>query len=212
MAAVKTPVLDGDGRSGRELELEDAVFAADVKAHLVHEVVRAEQAEQRAGTRAVKTRGLVSGGRTKPWRQKGTGRARAGSIRAPQWTGGGAAFEPRTNFRLKVNRKVRRAAMRAALSAHASAGTLAVLDGSSFDAPSTRRAAELLSEVESPLPLVLVATEDEEHLIRSFRNLEGVVVTVPEELEVGQVVWARSLVITEVALPLVQRRAAGNGK
>jgi large subunit ribosomal protein L4 len=206
---VNAPVLSR--AETRELALEDAVFAADVKPHLVHEVVRAEQAARRAGTRAVKTRGLVSGGRSKPWRQKGTGRARAGSTRAPQWTGGGAAFEPRTNFEVKVNRKVRRAAMRSALSAHASGGTLAVLDGSSFDEPSTRGAAELLAELESARPTVVVATEDEEAVIRSFRNLERVAVTVPAELEVGEIVWAKSLVITEAALPLVQQRAGGGG-
>ena len=94
----------------------------------------------RAGTRGAKSRGLVAGGRSKPWRQKGTGRARAGTIRAPHWTGGGVAFPPvMRSFEVKVNRKARRAALRGALSDHAGAGTLAVLDGTSFEAPSTRR-------------------------------------------------------------------------
>jgi large subunit ribosomal protein L4 len=211
-AGPKVTVLDGDGNASRELTLEDAVFAVEVKPHLVHEVVRAEQAAQRAGTRAVKTRGLVAGGRSKPWRQKGTGRARAGSNRAPQWTGGGVAFEPRTNFGLKVNRKVRRAALRAALSGHASGGTLSVLDGTGFDEPSTARAAQFLAERDSAYPLVIVASEDEEALIKSFRNLDRVAVTVPAELEVADVVRARSLVITEAALPLVQQRATGDGR
>jgi large subunit ribosomal protein L4 len=207
MAAPTVTVLGGDGSPTRELTLDDGVFAAEVKPHLVHEVVRAEQAAHRAGTRAVKTRGLVTGGRTKPWRQKGTGRARAGTTRAPQWTGGGVAFEPRTSFGLKVNRKVRRAAMRAALSAHASGGTLALLDGTAFDEPSTRQAVELLDERETALPVVIVATEDEEALIKSFRNVDRVVITVPAELEVVDIVGARSLLITEAALPLVQQRA-----
>ncbi len=115
------------GRTGT-VDLEDAVFAADVKPHLVHEVVRAEQNLLRAGTAATKSRGLVSGGRSKPWRQKGTGRARQGTIRAPQFTGGGHTFAkvPRT-FVQKVNRKAARAALRAALASHSTAGTIAVV-------------------------------------------------------------------------------------
>src|ERR671934_2900269 len=119
MAAPRAPLLDPAGKSAKSVTLEEAVFGADVKPHLVHEAVRAELNAARAGTRAGKSRGLVAGGRGKPWRQKGTGRARAGTTRAPQWTGGGAAFEPRTNFTVKVNKKARKAAFRAALSAHA---------------------------------------------------------------------------------------------
>ena len=204
----KAPVLSGEGAAGRELELEDGVFAVDVKPHLVHETVRAEQAARRAGTRAVKSRGLVSGGRSKPWRQKGTGRARAGSTRAAQWTGGGAAFAVRTSFDVKVNKKVRRAALRAVLSAHVSAGTLAVLAGDDFDEPSTRQAAGLLAEWGKEAPVVVVCMEDEEAVLKSFRNLDRVAVTVPSELEVADVVWARSLLVTEAALPLVQGRAS----
>ena len=214
MAAPTAPVLDADGASaGRELDLEEAVFAAEVKPHLVHETVRAELAARRAGTRGAKSRGLVSGGRSKPWRQKGTGRARAGSTRAPQWTGGGVAFPPgMQNYDLKVNRKARKAALRAALSAHASAGTLGVLAGSSFSEPSTRRAAELLASWDNRLPLLVVATDEEDAVIKSFRNLERVLVTVPAELEVAQLAWARSLLVTEAALPVVQTRAATSGK
>jgi large subunit ribosomal protein L4 len=167
----------------------------------------------RAATRGGKSRGLVKGGRSKPWRQKGTGRARAGTTRAPQWTGGGMAFPPNDrNFEVKVNRKARRAAFRSALSDHAKAGTLAVLDTSSFEAPSTRKALELLEGWEKERPTVVVATEDEETLVKSFRNLERVLVTIPGELGVAGLVWARSVVVTEAALPLVLARAgAGNG-
>ena len=108
MAAPKAPVLDVSGKKAKDVTLAEAVFAAEVKPHLVHEAVRAEAAAARAGTRAAKSRGLVSGGRSKPWRQKGTGRARAGTTRAPQWTGGGVAFAPTPrSFDLKVNRKAR---------------------------------------------------------------------------------------------------------
>src|SRR3954447_25211206 len=104
--AVKAPLLDASGKSSRDVSLEDAIFGVEVKPHLVHETVRAELNARRAGTRGAKTRGLVSGGRAKPWRQKGTGRARAGTIRAAQFTGGGVVFAPTMrSFDVKVNRK-----------------------------------------------------------------------------------------------------------
>jgi large subunit ribosomal protein L4 len=210
-SSLKAPVLGGS--KTKEVSLEESVFGAEIKPHLVHETVRAEMNAARAGTRGGKSRGLVAGGRGKPWRQKGTGRARAGTIRAPQFTGGGMAFPPGDrNFEVKVNRKARRAAFRSALSDHAQAGTLAVLDGSSFEAPSTRRALEVLDGWEQGRPTVVVATEDEDVLVLSFRNLDGVLVTFPAELGVASVVWARSLVVTEAALPQVLARAgAGNG-
>jgi large subunit ribosomal protein L4 len=207
MAAPKAPVL---GRSAKkDVSLTEAVFAAEVKPNLVHETVRAELNAARAGTRGTKSRGLVSGGRAKPWRQKGTGRARAGTTRAPQFTGGGVAFPPgMRNFEVKVNRKAKRAAFRSALSSHAVNGTLAIVDASGFDNPSTKRAADLLAGWGKETPTLVVATEDETPLIKSFRNLERVLVTVPSELEVASVVWARSVLVTEGALPLVEQRAA----
>ena len=205
MAAPKAPVLDPSGKKSKDVALAEAVFAVEVKPHLVHEVVRAESAAARAGTRAAKNRALVSGGRSKPWRQKGTGRARAGSTRAPQWTGGGVAFAqvPRS-FDLKVNRKVRRAAFRAALSDHAARGSLAVIDGGAFEEPSTKAAAELLRAWGAESPLLVVAQPEEETLVKSFRNLKRVLVVEPSELEVGAIVWARSLLATEGALERVQ--------
>lgn len=215
MAALKAPVLTASGGVGakKEVSLDEAVFGAEVKPHLVHEAVRAEMNAHRQGTRAAKSRGLVSGGRAKPWRQKGTGRARQGTIRAPQFTGGGVVFPPSPrSFELKVNRKAMRAALRAALSDHATAGTLALVSADSFGEPSTKKAEELLQGWGTQRPTVVVATEDEEALIKSFRNLEKVLVTVPSELEVAHVVWARSLVVTETALPLVEGRAAKEAK
>jgi large subunit ribosomal protein L4 len=208
VASPKAPVLGGK-TSTKDVALEEAVFGAEVKAHLVHEAVRAEQAAQRAGTSATKSRGMVSGGRSKPWRQKGTGRARAGTVRAPHFTSGGHAFAkvPRS-FELKVNRKARRAALRSALSAHAAAGTFGVLDGAAFDAPSTKAAAALLASWGKAAPLLVVVTDEEDAVAKSFRNLERVAVVAPSELEVGGVVWARSLLVTEAALPLVQGRAS----
>ena len=204
MAAPKAPVLG----SSKSFSLEEGVFAAEVKPHLVHETVVAEQNAARAGTRGAKSRGFVAGGRAKPWRQKGTGRARAGTSRAPHWTGGGVAFPPTMrSFGGKVNRKARKAALRSALSAHAQEGTLGVLDPGGFDAPSTKAALELLGSWDKELPLLVVVQPEDEALIKSFRNLDRVAVTVPAELEVSQVVWARSLLVSEPALEQVQGRA-----
>jgi large subunit ribosomal protein L4 len=209
VAAPKAPLLDKAGKSAKSLTLEEGVFGVEAKPHLVHETVRAEQNAARAGTRGAKSRGLVAGGRSKPWRQKGTGRARAGSIRAPQWTGGGLAFPPQMrSYEVKVNRKARRAALRGALSAHAQGGTIGVLDPGSFDGPSTKAAAGLLEAWGKELPVLVVAQPEEEALIKSFRNLDRVVVTVPSELEVRQVVWARSMLVTEPALEQVQGKAS----
>jgi large subunit ribosomal protein L4 len=205
----KAALLDGAGKSSKQVTLEAGVFGAGVKPHLVHEAVRADLNARRAGTRGAKSRGLVAGGRGKPWRQKGTGRARAGTIRAPQFTGGGVAFPPTArSFAVKVNRKVYRSALRGALSAHAERDSLAVVDGSAFDEPSTKKAAGLLEGWGKETPTVLVANDDETALVKSFRNLERVVVMPPAELEVAAVVWARSLLVTEAALEAVQKRAS----
>jgi large subunit ribosomal protein L4 len=209
VAAPKAPLLDGAGKKSKDVALEESVFAAEVKKHLVHEAVRSEQNAQRAGTAATKSRGLVSGGRAKPWRQKGTGRARQGTIRAPQFTGGGHTFAkvPRT-FVQKVNRKAAKAALRSALASHASEGTIAIISAESFDKPSTKLARSLVEGARLQLPIVVVALQEEESLRKSFRNLERIAVIGPSELEVGAMVWARSLIVSEAALPLVQGKAA----
>jgi len=205
MAAPKAPVLGG---AKQEVSLEESVFGVEIKPHLVHEAVRAELNEHRQGTRAAKSRGLVSGGRAKPWRQKGTGRARQGTIRAPQFTGGGVAFPPTPrDFTVKVNKKALKAALRSALSDHAQAGTIALLDPKSFDAPSTKAASDLLATWGMSTPTVVIVSEEEESVSKSFRNLERVLVTVPSELEVAHVVWARSLLVSQSALDAVQGRA-----
>jgi large subunit ribosomal protein L4 len=206
VAAPKAPVLGG---TKKEISLDDAVFGAEIKPSLVHEAVRAEMNARRQGTRAAKSRGLVSGGRSKPWRQKGTGRARQGTIRAAQFTGGGVVFPPSPrSFEVKVNKKAARAALRSALSDHALAGTIGVLDGSKFETASTKAALALLESWGQSTPTVLILTEEEVTLGKSFRNLERVLITVPHEVEVAEIVWARSLLVSEAALPLVQARAA----
>ena len=209
MAAPKAPLLDAAGKQAKDVSLSEAIFTADVKPHLVHETVRAEQAAGRAGTRATKSRSLVSGGRSKPWRQKGTGRSRQGTIRAPQWTGGGVAFAhaPRS-FTLKINRKARKGALRGALTHHARGSTLAVVEAGGFGEPSTKAAAAFVSAWGKELPLVVIAQPDEQGVVKSFRNLERVLVLEPSEVEVGALVWANSVLATEAALDRVKELAS----
>jgi large subunit ribosomal protein L4 len=204
MAAPKAPIVGGKG----DVTLDEGVFGAEIKPHLVHEAVRAELNDHRQATRGAKSRGLVSGGRSKPWRQKGTGRARQGTTRAPQWKGGGVAFPPNgRNFEVKVNRKALKAALRSALSDHAQAGTLGFLDAAAFNEPSTKQATKLLAQWGKESPTLVVANEDEENLVKSFRNVERVLVIPPTELEVAGIVWARSLLVSQAALEAVQGRA-----
>ena len=201
MAAPTAPVITG----GAKVKLDESVFGQERNDALVHEVVKAELAARRQGTSSTKTRGLVAGGRAKPWRQKGTGRARAGTTRAPHWTGGGVVFGPHPrSYTGKVNRKARLKALRISLSAHALAGSLHVVDSAAFDEPKTARAAELRQTAELSTPLVIVVTGAEEHLGKSFRNLERTHVVDVGELEVADVVWARSLVVSKAALGVLE--------
>ena len=207
MAAPKAPVYDKTGKKSKDVTLTEAVFAAEVKPHLVHEAVRSELNADRAGTAATKSRGLISGGRAKPWRQKGTGRARQGTIRAPQFAGGGHAFAktPRT-FVQKVNRKAVKAALRSALASHVQGGSFAVVG--EFDTPSTKTAATFVETAGLSVPIVLVALDEDVNLVKSFRNLDRVAVVAPSDLEVAAVVWARSLLVSEGALEAVEGRAS----
>jgi large subunit ribosomal protein L4 len=205
MAALTAPVYGQKG-SSTEHQLDEAIYGGEIKAHLVHEAVRAEANARRSGSAQTRSRGMVSGGRSKPWRQKGTGRARQGTIRAPQFEGGGHAFAkvPRT-FEQKVNRKVVKAAFRSALASHAQAGSFAVVDPAHFEEPSTKAAAALLEQ--HARPTVVVCTGDEQVLAKSFRNLDRVAVVQPSDLEIGAVVWAGTLLVSQAALPLIEARA-----
>src|SRR5271169_3579721 len=156
----------------KKVKLEDSAFGSSFSAPLVHQSVRAEQAARRRGTAATKTRGKVSGGGAKPWRQKGTGRARAGSSRSPVWTGGGTVFGPTPRgYTFKVNRKARRVALRSALSVHAERESLAVFDAAAFSAPSTRQAVGLLDDWSAGFPTLVLLDESEEAAGKSFRNI-----------------------------------------
>src|SRR4051794_40088362 len=163
------------GQGGVDLDAE--AFGARFNEGLVHECVRAELNARRQGSAATRTRAHVRGGGAKPWRQKGTGRARAGSVRSPLWAGGGTVFGPHPRrYTVKVNRKARRAALRSALSIHADRGSIAVLDSAAFGEPSTKAAAAALAKWDQPAPTLLVLGEDEAAAAKSFRNLARVTV------------------------------------
>ena len=202
----------GGGVDG-DVVLDEAAFGAEFNMPLVHEAVRAELNARRRGTSSTKTRGEVRGGGAKPWRQKGTGRARAGSSRSPIWTGGGTTFGPSPrHYTIKVNRKARRAALASALSAHAQRGSLAVFDAvKSFDAPSTADAAELLTDWGAPSPALVLLGADEANAGLSFRNLTRVSVMPVDEAGIADVIGAASLLVSETALPSLVTRASRAG-
>jgi large subunit ribosomal protein L4 len=201
------PILGGSGT----LSLDDEVFGAPFNGPLVHECVVAELAARRRGTHATKTRGMVRGGGAKPWRQKGTGRARAGTSRSPLWTGGGTVFGPSPrHYTVKVNRKARRAALRSALSIHAERGSVFGLDAGGFDAPSTKQAAELVADRRGGSVLVVLGP-DEVAAAKSFRNLEGVSVLPAANTGVADVIGAATLVASQVAVDALTARARRGG-
>jgi large subunit ribosomal protein L4 len=208
-AAPSAPVLG----AATKVKLDGSAFAADFHGPLVHQSVRAEQAARRRGTAASKTRGMVSGGSAKPWRQKGTGRARAGSSRSPIWAGGGAVFGPQPrSYTFKVNRKEQRAALRSALSLHAGRGSLALVDPAAFAEPRTSRAAELLEEWGSPRPTLVALAAEESDTALSFRNLARVRVLVHENVGVVDLLGAASVVLSQAALDALTARAGSPSK
>ncbi len=195
------------------VKLDATAFEAEFNMAVVHETVRAEQAARRQGTHATKTRGKVSGGGAKPWKQKGTGRARAGSSRSPIWTGGGTVFGPTPrHYTFKINRKARRVALRSALSVHAERKSVAVFDAGAFSAPATKQAKELLAGwgvggARSATLVLLHESEREAGL--SFRNLERVVVLPVQDAGVANIIGAARLLVSEAALPALVARANG---
>src|SRR5215213_3354865 len=198
------PILGGSEKP----QLDDAVFGAPFNGPLVHETVIAELAARRRGTHSTRTRGMVRGGGAKPWRQKGTGRARQGTIRAPQWTGGGVVFGPSPrHYTVKVNRKARRAALRCALSLHAERGSLFGLDAAGFDAPSTKQAAGLL-EGRRGGSVLLLLSPDEAAAAKSFRNLSRVSVLPAEAAGVADIVSAATLVASQAAIDAMTVRGS----
>jgi large subunit ribosomal protein L4 len=196
MAAPKAPYL---GKQGK-VDLDAAVFGERFHEALVHETARAELNARRSGTASTRTRGEIAMTGAKAWRQKGTGRARAGALSTPQRTGGGVAFGPKPRrYTVKVNRKARRRALRAALSVHAERGSLAVVEASGFDAPSTKKAADALGKFGEGRALVVLAG-DEETCAKSFRNLGDASVVSVDDVGVADVISAGRLVVSPAAL------------
>jgi large subunit ribosomal protein L4 len=206
MPDAKAPVLGKQAKA----DLPTAVFSEPFHESLVHEAARADLAARRRGTASTLTRGEVAMTTAKAWRQKGLGRARAGPLSVPHRRGGGVAFGPKPRHHtVKVNRKARRRALRAALTVHAERGSIAVLDGSTFDEPSTQQAAEALDKWGAKRPTAVVLAEDEVAALKSFRNIDGVSVVRADSVGVADVLGAASLVVSQPALDGLVERAKG---
>jgi large subunit ribosomal protein L4 len=199
------PILDRNGKKVADRDLPAELFEAPVNVPLMHQVVVAGMAALRRGTHSTKTRAEVSGGGRKPWRQKGTGRARHGSNRSPIWTGGGVAHGPTPrDHSVRVNKKMRRVALRGALTDAAQSGKIALVDELSFEEPKTAEAVGLLEALELSGKVLLVLPEPEDVVERSFRNLPYVKVTFSRSLSVYDLIAADRVLFTRAALDALE--------
>ena len=188
-------------------DLPKELFSEPFHRSLVHESARADLAARRRGTASTLTRAEISMTTAKAWRQKGTGRARAGALSVPHRTGGGVAFGPKPrHYTVKVNRKARRKAMRAALSVHAERGSIAIVDSATFETPSTKTAAQVLEKWGASRPTLVVLGAEEVGALKSFRNITRVTVAEVGAIGVADVIGAASLVLSEAALDQLQER------
>jgi large subunit ribosomal protein L4 len=200
----KVRIVDQDGKKVGEQELDPAVFDVEVNVPVMHQVVTAGLAAQRSGTHSTKTRAEVAGGGRKPWRQKGTGRARHGSIRSPLWVGGGVAHGPRPrSHAVRVNKKMKRLALRSALTDRARSDRIRILDKLSFEEPSTAHAVEVLASLKVEGLVLLVSHDRNEPVVKSFRNLPDVKLVHPGGLSTYDVLRADWVVFTKEALEAV---------
>ena len=201
----KVAVYNVTGAQVGEIELSDAIFGITPNAHVLHEAVVMQQASLRRGTHDTKGRSEVRGGGRKPWRQKGTGRARQGSIRAPQWVGGGTVFGPTPrSYAYKLPKKVRRLALKSALSTKVNANEIIVLDALSIDAPKTKDVVKLLSNLKLGKKALIVAAEQDNNLSLSARNIPGVKVVGATGINVLDLIHHDALVITKDAVSKVE--------
>jgi large subunit ribosomal protein L4 len=197
----KIDITDTRGKKVASADLAEGVFGIEPNTFAVHQVVRSQQAARRAGTHSSLTRGRVSGGGKKPWRQKGTGRARQGSTRSPQWAGGGVVFGPHPrSYAFKVPNKVVKLAMRSALSAKVAEGSLFVVDGFDFDAPSTKQAAEIIKSLGISGRVTIVVADDDVNAMLSFRNLPRVRVIAASEANTYDLVDNAAVLLSKPAL------------
>ena len=194
-----------DGSQNGTVELNDAIFAVEVNQNAEYEAILRQRASLRQGTHAVKNRSAVRGGGKKPWRQKGTGRARQGSIRAPQFRGGGIAFGPTPrSYNYRLPRKVRQLAIKSALTEKVAANSFVVVDGLNFDAPKTKEFAGVLNNLNVNEKTLIVVTDDDKFAALSARNLANVTVVTPAGVNILNVVDAQKIVITKSALSQVE--------
>ena len=202
---LKTNVYDMSGKLVGEIELSEAVFGITPNESVVHDVVKNHLANKRQGTQSALTRAEVSGGGRKPWRQKGTGRARQGSTRAPQWTHGGIVFAPKPrSYSYQLNKKAKRLALKSALSAKASETNVVVIDAIKMDAPKTADFAKFLKAVGCDCKTLVVTAEASQNVVKSGRNIPGCEVTFANLLNVYDVVNATKLVVDKAALQTIE--------
>jgi large subunit ribosomal protein L4 len=189
-----------DGSQAGEFELAEAVFGIEPNVHVMNEAVLAQRASLRQGTHKVKNRSEVSGGGRKPWRQKGTGRARQGSIRSPQWVGGGTVFGPTPrSYKYKLPKKVRRLALKSALSSKVVENSIFVLDAINFDAPKTKEAIKMLDNLKVEGKALIVTADNNENVVRSTNNIPGVKTISLDQVNVLDLLLHDNLVITKEA-------------
>ena len=201
----KLAVLDKTGKKVSDIELKDEIFAIEPNKSAMHLVVVNYLANQRQGTQSTLTRSEVSGGGKKPWKQKGTGRARQGSTRAPQWTHGGIALGPKPrDYGFDVNKKVRRLAMKSALSSKVAADEMIVVDDFSMDAIKTKEMANILSAVKAGKKTLIVLPEKNDVLYKSARNIEGTNVSLVNTLNVYDILNCNTIVVLKVAVAKIE--------
>ena len=200
----KATVYNMAGQQVGEIELSEAVFGVEPNVAAVHEAVKNHLANCRQGTQSALTRAEVSGGGKKPWRQKGTGHARQGSTRAPQWTHGGIVFAPKPrSYRYTMNKKVRRLALKSALSAKAASGDILVVDGLALDEIKTKTMQALLDALKATKAVVITAGVDEK-VVKSTRNIPGMVTTPANLINVYDITNAKQLVVDKAALAVIE--------
>ena len=202
---MQTKVFDMAGKQVGEIELSDAIFGIEPNEAVVHDVVKNHLANCRQGTQSSLTRAEVSGGGIKPWRQKGTGRARQGSIRAPQWTHGGIVFAPKPrSYSYVLNKKVKRLAMKSALSAKAAAGEIIVVDSIKLDSIKTKDFRAFLNAVKADGKSLVVTPAKDEVVVKSARNIPGVETTMANLMNVYDILKAKYLVLDKEALAVIE--------
>ena len=202
---LKTNVYDMSGKLVGEIELSEAVFGIEPNQAVVHDVVKNHLANCRQGTQSALTRAEVSGGGRKPWRQKGTGRARQGSTRAPQWTHGGIVFAPKPrDYSYTLNKKARRLALKSALSAKAAAEKIVVIDCIKMDAPKTKEFAAFLAAVGCDCKTLVVTAAPDAAVVKSGRNIPGCEITFANLINVYDVLNAKKLVVDKAALAKIE--------